>query len=82
VSSMAQPTQPSQADPSDEQIILGVDTHKDLHVAAVITVLGAVQDRRCFPTTTIGYQQLLAWAGGFGTLRRAGIEGTSSYGPP
>ena len=28
----------------------------------------------------LGYQQLLAWARGFGPLRRAGVEGTSSYG--
>jgi len=27
-----------------------------------------------------GYHQLLAWARSFGTLRRAGVEGTGSYG--
>jgi transposase len=77
---MPQPVASSQAHPSSEEVILGVDTHKDRHVAAVVTVLGVVQDRRSFPTTTIGYQQLLTWASGFGTLRRAGVEGTSSYG--
>jgi transposase len=78
--SMPQSTQPSHDDLDDEQVVLGVDTHKDMHVAAVVTVLGSVQDRRCFPTTTVGYQQLLTWAGAFGRLRRAGVEGTSSYG--
>ena len=29
-------------DPDCEQVILGVDTHKDVHVAAVITVLGVL----------------------------------------
>jgi hypothetical protein len=28
-----------------------VDTHKDVHVAAVITVMGALLDTRSFPTT-------------------------------
>ncbi|WP_368862458.1 hypothetical protein [Frankia sp. Mgl5] len=33
-----------------------------------------------FPTTADGYAHLLAWACEHGTLRRAGVEGTSSYG--
>jgi transposase len=80
VPSMPQPDQPDQPDSSSEEVVLGVDTHKDIHVAAVVSVLGVVQDRGCFPTTTAGYQQLLAWARELGTLRRAGVEGTSSYG--
>jgi hypothetical protein len=32
------------------------------------------------PTTKNGYESLLAWAEGFGPLRCAGVEGTSSYG--
>src|SRR6266567_2752342 len=79
---MPQPTPPEQdatATATDE-VIRGVDTHKDVHVAAVITALGRVAASRSFPTTTIGYHQLLAWARTFGTLRRAGIECTGSYG--
>ena len=57
-----------------------MDTHKDLHVAAVITTLGAAVASRCFPTTVAGYHQLVAWARNFGTLRRAGVECTGSYG--
>jgi transposase len=30
-------------DTDTEEVILGVDTHKDVHVAAVITVLGVAQ---------------------------------------
>jgi len=59
---------------------LGVDTHKDTHVAAVVSVRGALLEHRSFPTTGTGYRQLLAWAQSFGVLRRAGVEGTSSYG--
>jgi transposase len=32
------------------------------------------------PTTLKGYERLLRWAEGFGPLRCAGVEGTSSYG--
>ena len=32
------------------------------------------------PTSPKGYERLLRWAEGFGSLRCAGVEGTSSYG--
>jgi transposase len=32
------------------------------------------------PTTVKGYESLLRWAEGFGPVRCAGLEGTSSYG--
>jgi hypothetical protein len=32
------------------------------------------------PTTAKGYEKLLCWVEGFGPVRCAGIEGTSSYG--
>jgi transposase len=35
---------------------------------------------RGFPTTASGYRELIAWARSLGTVRRAGIEGTGSYG--
>ncbi|MEU9663882.1 IS110 family transposase [Streptomyces chartreusis] len=63
-----------------EDVILGVDTHKDVHVAAVITMLGALLAHQEFPATAAGYRQLLAWAGPFGELGRAGVECTRSYG--
>lgn len=78
--SMPQPAQPDHNTSLTDEVILGVDTHKDLHVAAVITAVGAVAASRSFPTTMAGYQQLLAWAHTFGTLRRAGVECTGSYG--
>jgi len=33
-----------------------------------------------FPTTGMGYAQLRKWAGGFGPVQVAGVEGTGSYG--
>jgi transposase len=73
-------TAPSVADQAEEQIIVGVDTHNDVHVAAVITTIGVLLGAQAFPTTTAGYADLLTWARSHGTLRRAGVEGTSSHG--
>jgi transposase len=58
----------------------GVDTHKDLHVAAVVDERDRVLGTRSFPTTRQGYRQMLAWMRTFGELRRIGIESTGSYG--
>jgi transposase len=78
---MPQPTLPPRRvlDPAEE-VVLGVDTHKDVHVAAVITILGALLAHQEFPTTAAGYHQLLAWTRSFGVLHRAGVECTGSYG--
>ncbi len=63
-----------------QEVIVGVDTHKDFHVAAVITALGVLLASKTFPTTRAGYQALVKWARGFGVVRRAGVECTGSYG--
>ncbi|WP_345340854.1 IS110 family transposase, partial [Rhodococcus olei] len=46
----------------------------------MVTVLGALVDTRSFPTTAAGYRQLWDWARTLGTVRRAGVECTGSYG--
>lgn len=75
------PTTPTPAAiPEPEEIVLGVDTHRDVHTAAVITTLGALRGCREFATTAQGYQELLDWARSHGPLRRAGVECTGSYG--
>ena len=61
-------------------LILGVDTHLDFHVAVAVDPLGRRLGESSVPTTANGYERLLCWAEGFGPLRCAGIEGTSSYG--
>ena len=78
-SSMPHPTPNHQAD-TGEDVVVGVDTDKDVHVAAIVSSHGTLLDTRTFRATAAGYRQLLAWAGSFGTLRRAGVEGSSSYG--
>src|SRR5215208_4373721 len=62
------------------EVILGVDTHLDFHVAVAIDHLGRRLGEASVPTTAKGYEKLLCWAEGFGPLRCAGVEGSSSYG--
>jgi transposase len=61
-------------------VVLGVDTHLDFHVAVAIDHLGRRLGDSSVPTTAKGYERLLRWAEGFGPVRCAGVEGTSSYG--
>jgi transposase len=58
----------------------GVDTHADVHVAAVVDQVGRVLGTGSFPAGEAGYAALLAWMRGHGELARAGVEGTGSYG--
>jgi transposase len=62
------------------EVVLGVDTHKDFHVAAIVTTQSKFVASERFPTTAEGYRQLLAWARRHGDVRRAGVECTGSYG--
>jgi transposase len=68
------------ANTNTPEVILGVDTHLDTHVGVVVDYLGRVLGTLEISTNTIGYQHLLDWASAFGELRRAGIEGTGTYG--
>jgi transposase len=61
-------------------VIGGVDTHQDLHLAAVVTADGTVLGTRAFATTRAGYRALLAWMQSHGQLQRVGVESTGSYG--
>jgi transposase len=61
-------------------VVLGVDTHLDSHVAVAVDHLGRRLGESSVPTTLKGYERLLCWAEGFGPVRCAGVEGTSSYG--
>jgi transposase len=70
----------SNQETSGRHIVAGVDTHKDLHVAAVVDELDRVLASQCFATTRHGYKQMLAWMRSFGSLQRVGIEATGSYG--
>ncbi|MEO5839494.1 MAG: IS110 family transposase [Acidimicrobiales bacterium] len=62
------------------RVIVGVDTHRDAHVAVAIDQLGRRLDDLEIPTTPAGYQALLDWAEDFGEIDTVGVEGTNSYG--
>ena len=62
------------------EVVLGVDTHLDFHVAVVLDHLGRRLGELRVPSTPSGYRSLVSWAEGFGPIRCAGVEGTGSYG--
>jgi len=62
--------------------VVGVDTHRDRHVLAVVTApTGTVVAGTAAPTNARGYRELLRVADRYAPGRRAwAIEGTGSYG--
>ena len=62
------------------QVIVGVDTHKHVHVAVAIDTRGIRLGDHSFVADSSGYQALLRWAHTHGRIETFGIEGTGSYG--
>lgn len=62
--------------------VVGVDTHRDEHVLAVVVAsTGAVVARRSVPTTSRGYGQALRFAAEHAVGRRVwAVEGAGHYG--
>jgi transposase len=60
-------------------VAIGVDTHKDVHVAVALNALGGQLESREIATTPAGYRSLLSWAQELGVPAFA-VEGTGSYG--
>lgn len=69
-----------QQDPSRRRVIIGVDTHKYVHVAVALDANGGVIGSGTFTADSFGYQQLIDWAIAFGKKTVFAIEGTGSYG--
>jgi len=61
-------------------VVIGVDTHKHIHVAAVMDSIGGVLATLTIATDSGGFRQLRDWATSFGQIIAFGIEGTGSYG--
>ena len=66
--------------PINRRVVGGVDTHKDLHMAAVVDEHDHVLGTECFASTRQGYRQMLAWMRSFGEVIRVGVECTGTYG--
>jgi transposase len=63
------------------ELVIGVDTHKDTHTAAMVAAAtGAVVTQATVPATPAGYQQLLQLAGRHPGQRVWAIESTGGYG--
>ena len=60
-------------------VAVGVDTHKEVHVAVALDALGVELDSREITATAAGYRSLLCWAQELGMPAFA-VEGTGSYG--
>lgn len=71
MTTMTQPTR---------RVIGGVDTHKDVHVAAVVDDVGRILGVESFSNDTKGFRRLHTWMARQGEIDRVGIEGTGSYG--
>lgn len=62
-------------------VIIGVDTHKDQHVAVAVDGLGGtIGEARFVPANRDGYVELLTWATMLGDIHAFGVEGCGSYG--
>jgi len=61
-------------------MVVGVDTHKQTHSAALLNELGVVQSGLEVAASARGYRQLLSWARSRSTERVWVVEGTGSYG--
>ena len=62
------------------RVVVGVDTHKYVHVAVALDEFGGLIDSRSCAADRTGYAQLIDWAVGLGRKPTFAIEGTGSYG--
>jgi transposase len=62
------------------QVTVGVDTHKQFHVAHAVDELGRALGTHRVPATTAGYAAFVSWARALGQLVTVGIEGPGHYG--
>jgi hypothetical protein len=61
-------------------IAVGVDTHKEQHLAVALDELGQVLAEIVITTTLAGYSQFVYWLKELGENALVGIEGAGSYG--
>jgi len=62
------------------RVIVGVDTHRDVHVARAKDTLGRALGEMAIPASAKGYRALLSWSRGLGEIEAFGVEGTGCYG--
>ena len=67
-------THPAQTDQPD--VVIGVDTHKDFHVAVALATNGARLGECSIPANRLGYAVLQDWALEMGRRPVFAVEGT------
>ena len=67
-------------DAAPRRVIIGVDTHKHMHVAVAVDTFGVRLEDRSFLADSGGYVALVDWSETQGRVEAFGIEGTGSYG--
>jgi transposase len=68
------------ASPTQPQVTVGVDTHKQFHVAHAVDQLGRPLGSHRITVDALGYRDLVSWARQFGPIHQVGIEGPGHYG--
>jgi transposase len=68
------------AESSQSQVIVGVDTHKQFHVAHAVDGLGRPLGSYRLPASSGGYEDFVSWARSLGRLVTVGIEGPGHFG--
>ncbi len=78
---MASSTLAQSAISSNPDVVIGVDTHKDIHVAVALAPNAGRLGECRIPTTRKGYDELIAWTEQFGYYTPLfAMEGTGSFG--
>jgi transposase len=67
------------ADPG-RRVTVGIDTHGEVHVVAVLDERGRLLATGSFATTSSGHRRLERWAVRFGAVEAFGVEGTGAWG--
>lgn len=62
------------------RVTVGIDTHGEVHVAAVLDERGRLLATESFATTSGGHRRLERWAVQFGAVEAFGVEGTGAWG--
>jgi transposase len=68
------------AEASQPQVTVGVDTHKQFHVAHAVDALGCSLGSQRIPASSQGYHEFTGWAQSLRRLVLVGIEGAGHYG--
>jgi transposase len=65
---------------SSPDVVVGIDTHKQTHMAVALGANGGWLGSLKLDAKRSGYQELIRWAAAFGSRPVFAVEGTGCYG--